>query len=200
MKISKTIRKLRLSHNMTQAEFGKIAGVSDKAVSTWENGTAEPRMGSIQRIADHFGILKSEIIEGKPAPNLIEPAAHAIPILGEICAGDGVVAEQAREGMFYIDQSVGADYGLRVHGDSMTGAGIHDGDLAFIRKDFEYVDGEIYAVVFGDDPNASLKKVFREGGHAILQPCNPAYKPIIEPPDGLTIVGELVGVYHPVKR
>lgn len=64
MKISESIRKLRLAYNMTQTEFGKIAGVSDKAVSTWENGTAEPRMGAVERIANHFGIKKSDVIEG----------------------------------------------------------------------------------------------------------------------------------------
>lgn len=62
MSISKNIKKLRLEHNLSQKEFAKIAGVSDKAVSTWENGTKEPRMGTIQKIAD-FGIKKSDIIE-----------------------------------------------------------------------------------------------------------------------------------------
>ena len=37
MSISKNIKKLRLEHNLSQKEFAKIAGVSDKAVSTWEN-------------------------------------------------------------------------------------------------------------------------------------------------------------------
>ena len=65
MSISKNIKKLRLEHNLSQKEFAKIAGVSDKAVSTWENGTKEPRMGTIQKIADFFGIKKSDIIEDK---------------------------------------------------------------------------------------------------------------------------------------
>lgn len=63
MSISKNIKKLRLEHNLSQKEFAKIAGVSDKAVSTWENGTKEPRMRTIQKIADFFGIKKSDIIE-----------------------------------------------------------------------------------------------------------------------------------------
>ena len=37
--------------------------MTDKTVSTWENGTREPRMGAIQKLADHFGINKSNIIE-----------------------------------------------------------------------------------------------------------------------------------------
>ena len=70
MSIARNIKALRESHNLTQAEFGKIAGVSDKAVSTWENGSAEPRMGAIQKIADYFGVSKGSIIDdASPADN-----------------------------------------------------------------------------------------------------------------------------------
>lgn len=65
MSIATNIKELRLKHNLSQKEFAKIAGVSDKAVSTWENGTKEPRMGTIQKIADYFGLKKSDIIEDK---------------------------------------------------------------------------------------------------------------------------------------
>ena len=63
MGIKENIKSLRLKHGLSQKELADIAGVSDKAVSTWELGTNEPRMGAIQKIADHFGILKSDIIE-----------------------------------------------------------------------------------------------------------------------------------------
>ena len=65
MSIATNIKEIRLKHNLSQKEFAKIAGVSDKAVSTWENGTKEPRMGTIQKIADYFGLKKSDIIEDK---------------------------------------------------------------------------------------------------------------------------------------
>lgn len=65
MSIAINIKELRLKHGLSQKEFAKIAGVSDKAVSTWENGTKEPRMGTIQKIADYFGLKKSDIIEDK---------------------------------------------------------------------------------------------------------------------------------------
>lgn len=67
MSIATNIKELRLKHGLSQKEFAKIAGVSDKAVSTWENGTKEPRMGTIQKIADYFGLKKSDIIEDKEA-------------------------------------------------------------------------------------------------------------------------------------
>lgn len=43
--------------------MAKIAGVTDKAISTWESGTRIPRMGAIQKMADYFGLQKSDIIE-----------------------------------------------------------------------------------------------------------------------------------------
>lgn len=66
MPISDNIKELRALYRLSQAELGKIAGVTDKAVSTWESGEKIPRMGAIQKIADYFGISKSDIIEDKP--------------------------------------------------------------------------------------------------------------------------------------
>lgn len=66
MSISENIKNLRLQYDLTQSELGEIAGVSDKAVSTWENGTAEPRMGAIQRIAEHFHISKGSLVDDAP--------------------------------------------------------------------------------------------------------------------------------------
>ena len=80
MSISERIKYLRDLHNLTQAELGRIAGVSDKAVSTWENGSAEPRMGAIQKIADHFGISKGWIIGESPLGN-------SEPVL--VCSNEG---------------------------------------------------------------------------------------------------------------
>ena len=63
MGIKENIKILRDKYNLSQKDFAKIAGVTDKAVSSWENGTKEPRMGAIQKIADYFNIQKSNIIE-----------------------------------------------------------------------------------------------------------------------------------------
>lgn len=69
MSIGNNIRRLRESHQLTQKELGAIAGVSDKAVSTWEKGIKEPRMGAIQKLAEHFGIPKSALLDDPPPPD-----------------------------------------------------------------------------------------------------------------------------------
>lgn len=63
MGIPENIKFLRIKYGLSQKELGAIAGVTDKAVWSWENGEKEPRMGAIQKIADHFGLKKSDIIE-----------------------------------------------------------------------------------------------------------------------------------------
>ena len=72
MSIGKNIKRLRESRGLTQAELGKIAGVTDKAVSTWENGSADPRMGAIQKIADYFGVKKADILDDEDSSSLTE--------------------------------------------------------------------------------------------------------------------------------
>lgn len=64
MTIGERIKNLREEHGMTQAELGLICGVSDKAISTWENDKNIPRMGAIQKMADYFHISKGAIVEG----------------------------------------------------------------------------------------------------------------------------------------
>lgn len=63
MGISENIKLLREIYNLSQKDLGLIVGVTDKAVSTWEKGLKEPRMGAIKKIADNFGLKKSNIIE-----------------------------------------------------------------------------------------------------------------------------------------
>lgn len=63
MAIRENIIKLREMSHITQEQLAEIAGVSRGAVSQWEGGFSEPRMGAIQRMADYFKISKSNLIE-----------------------------------------------------------------------------------------------------------------------------------------
>lgn len=59
MGIKENIKRIREIYDLTQQELADIAGVTNKAVSAWESGLSEPRMGAIERIANRFGITKS---------------------------------------------------------------------------------------------------------------------------------------------
>ena len=100
MSIAENIRRLRQRHGLSQAEFGAIAGVSDKAVSTWETGAKEPRMGAIQKLADHFHISKSDIIDDEPSNDAIKFA-----LFGSVDVDDDVYEEVKRFAKFAQEQS-----------------------------------------------------------------------------------------------
>lgn len=189
--IKDNIKKLSQKHGLTQSELGRIAGVSDKAVSTWERGDAEPRIGAVEKMAAYFRISKSAIID-----NVTVPEARELPILGEICAGPGIFCDENYSGAFYIDKSVKADCCLVVSGDSMRDAGIQDKDIALVKKQDRYKDGDIVAVIIKSDNTAAIKKICFHGSDAVLMPCNPDYHPDVVALEEIAIVGEVVGAYR----
>src|SRR5688572_12739365 len=67
-------------------------------------------------------------------------------------------------------------YYLRVEGDSMTGAGIVQGDIVVVDKSLNPKSGDI--VVAAVDGDFTLKHLKRQGEEAWLVAANPAYKPI----------------------
>ncbi len=72
MSIGSKIKFLRENAGLSQIELGNILQVSDKAVSTWENDLKIPRMGTLQALADYFGVTKSYIIEdGQSMPPVL---------------------------------------------------------------------------------------------------------------------------------
>lgn len=206
MGFSNNIRFLRKQRNLTQEELAEMVGYkSFTTIQKWETGDSEPNTGVLRQLADIFHLSISELVEtdleskatSRPLPsNIITPAAYAVPILGTICAGSGIHCEENFQGHFYVDHTIKADYCLKVKGDSMIDAGIYDGDFAFIRKSFDYSDGDIYAVCWGAEESASLKKLYKMDDKVMLQPCNSDYAPTLVDADDIYIVGECIGTYH----
>ena len=97
MSIAENIKRIRLEHGLSQSELGKIAGVSDKAVSTWELGLKTPRMGAVEKMANYFGITKSAIVDDAPMTSLQKPVVPPgfmpmpemvqVPLIGSIACG-----------------------------------------------------------------------------------------------------------------
>ena len=191
--------RLLEEHDISQNQLAKKINVSAMSVNAWCRAINMPRNDKIDKICQLFGISRADLLQDKTAaPNLSVPAAYGVPILGSICAGEGIIADESYRGMFFVDHSIRADYCLEVEGNSMKDANIFHGDIAFLRKNYEFMNGGIYAVVFGPDENAVLKKVYRQGDSLLLVPCNQLYDPITIPADEpYTICGELVGVYSP---
>lgn len=131
--------------------------------------------------------------------NISFPASKPVPILGDICAGEGTWCEENFEGHFFIDSSVKADFCVRVRGNSMIDACISNNDIAFIKKTYDYRNNSVYAVLLNSECEATLKKVFWQGDTIILNPCNPEFEPMVVDASEVTILGECVGVFHNMK-
>lgn len=203
MSIATNIKRLRTAENLSQAELGKIAGVTDKAVSTWESGLKTPRMGAIEKMAAHFGVPKSSIIDddfsaSSSAPSIPAgfeplPAMATIPLVGSIACGTPITAEENIEAHIGIPAAWRADFALTCKGDSMAPK-IQDGDIVCIRKQAEVENGEIAAVRI--DEEATLKRFYRQGDTVLLQAENPAYPPLVYTQhqlDDIAIEGLAVG-------
>lgn len=108
----------------------------------------------------------------------------------------------ATQGDYYvIDEMLIATPSLTtmipVKGDSMTGAGIHDGDVAVVEKRHLASVGDIVVAIV--DGEFTLKKLGKERGKYILIPANPAF-PVIRPQGTLEIFGVLVGLIRKYQR
>ena len=59
------LSELRLQRGLTQYQLGALVGVSDKAVSKWENGTAKPQSRLLFRLSEVLGISVDELLSCK---------------------------------------------------------------------------------------------------------------------------------------
>lgn len=117
--------------------------------------------------------------------------ATGLPILGRIAAGRPLEALENYEGT--VDFGGWPDaFALRVAGDSMEGAGIHDGDLVVVRPAPEVENGRIAAVAIGDE--ATVKTVRRERDGLRLIPANPKYQEEVVGGEDVRILGRVVGL------
>lgn len=83
-------------------------------------------------------------------------------------------------------------FALRVHGESMTGAGIFPGDIVIVRSQQIARSGEIVVALVGDE--ATVKRLRLRGNRIELCPENPAFEPILPGPNECTILGKVIEV------
>lgn len=191
------VKERREELGMTQDELAKKMGYKSRSsINKIEKDERNMKQSQIAQLASALNTDPAYLMGWKMPDNLIKPSAYAIPILGTICCGDGTDWSQEYDGQFFVDSSIRANYCLHVKGDSMSEAGIYDGDVAFIDQNCEVDDGQIYAVGLRSENEAVLKKVYKDKDSIILQPCNGKYRPMVEKPEDVYIIGKLVGIYH----
>ena len=102
-----------------------------------------------------------------------------LPVVGRVAAGSPILAEEHIERHLQIDSglfSPRADYLLTVHGTSMQGIGILDGDLLAVHRSSEARAGQVVVARIGDE--VTVKRFQKRGRTVRLLPENPDFEPI----------------------
>lgn len=161
----------------SQADLSRDLGYPATTVSEWFNALNYPRIDRIERMADYFGIEKSDLIEDHNMPQI---KCVRIPVLGKVQAGIPVEAIQDIVDYEEISEDLnqtGEIFALKVRGESMEPKFTH-GDVVIVRKQPNVESGQIGIVVINGQ-DAAIKRIARhdQGGISLIS-LNPSYPPL----------------------
>lgn len=201
LSIGKRIETRRKELGLKLDDIANELGLARSTIQRYEKGTiATIKMPIIEAIA--------RVLEVDPAwlcgktdkmtswPSNIEPIrwGKPVPLVGDIACGTPILAEQNITDYVDTPEHVKADFALRCRGESMIDAGVHDGDIVFIRQQPEVDNGQIAAVLIdGAESEATLKRVYLDNGVLTLQAANPSIAP-------KTFFGEDISRVHILGR
>ena len=206
MDIGSLIRRFREENSVSQRAFAQMCGVSNGYISMLEDGknpktgdAIVPSLKTCEKIASAMGVPVGDLLESIGGSFI---AAKRVPVIGRISCGVPVFASEEYESFVPVGDGIDADFCLHAKGDSMTGARILDGDTVFIKQCDEVQNGEIAAVVIGDE--ATLKRVYyyKDKKKLVLSPENPKYEPLVFVGDELLdihILGKAVAFISGIK-
>jgi len=142
-------------------------------------------------------VIRGDFAAALPGmPVAPESVAVDLPLYGRIAAGTPIEALRDQNTSVAIPGNLigrGEHYALEVAGDSMTEAGILDGDTVVIQRCETAENGEIVVALI-DNIEVTLKRLRRRGGSIALEPANKAYETRIFGPERVKVQGRLVGL------
>lgn len=168
-------------------------------ISKWETGFQKPQADTVAIIARILNVSTDYLLYGyETVPFEVGSAMpqqiKKIRMLGSIACGVPIFCNEEYEYVIATGENANADFCLTARGDSMINARIADGDIVFIKQQSVVDDGEIAAVVIGDE--ATLKRVYKTPEGIMLVAENPAYQPMYVSGDELNqtwILGKAIG-------
>lgn len=198
MKFGERLKNIRADRDLSQDMLAEILGTSKQVISRYETGQRTPKITVVSEYAEKLGVPLDYLLgddDNIPvAKNIIPlPKMRMVPLVGTIACGTPILAAENIMANVPMPENVRADFALRCQGDSMTGARVYDGDIVYIRTQPDVENGEIAAVLLGEE--ATLKRVYKAGQNLILQPENTQYQPIVIAGgdlDGCRIIGKAV--------
>lgn len=182
---AENLQRYLFDRGVSQRELSRIMDVSPSTVSSWCTGLKIPRMGMIEKLANYFGIEKSDLIE-PPAPEKKAGRGVKIPVLGTVAAGIPIEAVEDILDYEEIEPELAATgefFALRIKGDSMEPR-MQSGDVVIVRQQPDVESGDV-AVVLVNGDEATVKKLLKQSGGIVLQAFNPAYEPMFFSPQDI---------------
>lgn len=167
------------------SELGEITGLRSK-------NAVSKLVGKLEKLK----VLERDS-KGKLIPVSI---ANPVKVLGTVEAGFPSPAEEELVDTLSLDdfliQNREATFLLKVSGDSMSGAGILQGDMVIVDKGQTPKSGDI--VIAQVDGEWTMKFLRKRGDNITLVPANPKYQPI-KPKNELKIAGVVTAVVRKYK-
>ena len=167
----------------------------------------EGRMPTFAEIAEAFGyksknaafeLVEKLVEQGHLTKDLrgrLRLTSAGVKVLGTIQAGLPTHAEETQMDSVSLDSYLverpEETFLVKVAGDSMIDAGIHEGDMVLVERGREAREGDI--VVARVDGEWTLKTYEKRSGQAVLVPANKRYA-VIKPEHELTFGGVVIGV------
>ena len=136
---------------------------------------------AIEILDDSFNLTRREMVN--------------VPIIGQVAAGEPILAQENIENYFPIPTEFMPNHPtflLKVKGESMINAGILDGDMVLVEQTAAASNGDMVVALIED--GATVKTFYKEEGVFRLQPENDFMDPIIV--SEVSILGKVIGVFR----
>lgn len=190
MEFKDNLRFLRRTINMSQDELAEKLGYkSFTTVQKWEDGSAFPRVKTLNKMADIFNVDVDHLLNLNLRNNNV-----AVPILGEVKAGYNLYANEDIYGYEYCDNKQygpGEYFYLKVKGDSMIDLRIAEGDIVYVRKQ-NYLDDKDIGVFLLDNNEVTIKRINYSKNGITLKAANDKYPDRLFNPDEIQILGKVL--------
>lgn len=172
MNVAELLNQFKRQNNVNNDYIAEYCGVTKSTVSRWCTGKSKKvHPETLDKISQMLNMDLEDMTR-------VNGLAYEKPILGTVKAGYGLFAEENMEGYETVSEADfhKGDYFLRVTGNSMKDANIHDGDLLFVKSCSDIPSGSI-GVFLIDHEEVTVKKLIKKPTCWVLMAANPDVEP-----------------------
>lgn len=229
MLLRERLKLLREEKGLTQEKLAKSLSLSVSAVGMYEAGERQPPYATLEKIASFFNVSTDYLlgrtdekqgflresrrdyfsVRYRTLPQAPEDISDMktsflplgpIPVVGVVREGRLSFAAKDLEGYISVPTVYGADFGLSIKGESLSGMGIHDGAVVICKRTHDDLIAPETLVVAVTDNEALCRKLAYEKGAWLLRSANPDYPDIPLNEENHRVQAVVLEVYKVVYR